>query len=287
MARGRMIDKRISNSKKLGLISDKGRVLWFMIYPHLDRDGRIAFDDLGDLKAEIIPLFEKWSLKKITQALIELDNIGLIKLYSYQKKEIAVQYSRFRDFQTGMRYKREAKSIVPSPGKIRGKSGPDRRAPDFSPKEGRKEGIKINGNSSSCSSSFSSMREKLREEEGGSSYSKELTFNVKEKKFQNLTEEDLQRWKMTYPHINIEVEILRMEDWIISNWASGRGRKKDWPRFARNWLAREKDKAKSGIKPGGLPPDIKAWVNEKGEHKTKLPADIKALIEKNKKGKER
>lgn len=253
MARGRMIDKRVSNSKKLGMVTDKARLLWFMIYPHVDRDGRIAFDDLGDLKTEIIPLFQGWPLKKITQALNELNDIDLIQLYPDQKR-IAMQFNRFKDFQVGLRYDREAKSKIPPPGKLRS-----------TPEELRNFPLSL------------SLSLRKKKEEGGSSSSKKgILFDVKEKKFQNITEEDLQRWKKTYPHINIEAEILRMEDWIISNWASGRGRKKDWPRFIRNWLVSEEDKVKKGIKPGGLPPDIQAWVKEEGEHKTKLPPDIKA-----------
>ena len=72
MARGRMIDKRVSMSKKLGKVPDRAKILWFMIYPHLDREGRIKFDDLEDLKDEVIPKFKNWSLRKVGQGLNEL-----------------------------------------------------------------------------------------------------------------------------------------------------------------------------------------------------------------------
>lgn len=112
MARGRMIDKRIGMSKKLGKVHDKARTLYFMIYPHLDREGRIKFEDIEDLKDEIIPKFKDWPLKKIAEALNELADIELIILYP-NKKEIAMQFLRFEDFQYGLRKDREAESLVP------------------------------------------------------------------------------------------------------------------------------------------------------------------------------
>lgn len=114
MARGRMIDKRVSNSKKLGRISDKGKVLWFMLYPHLDREGRIAFDDLEDLQDEILPRFFDWTLKDITASINEIADVGLIHLYS-DKEKIAMEFKKFEAFQIGLRKDREAKSIIGSP----------------------------------------------------------------------------------------------------------------------------------------------------------------------------
>ncbi len=108
-----MIDKRVGMSKKLGKVSDKAARLYFMIYPHLDKKGRIAFDDLGDLKVEIIPWLN-WSIKKIGDSLNELADVGLIELYPNDDK-IAMQFDKFEDFQT-IREDREAASKIESPG---------------------------------------------------------------------------------------------------------------------------------------------------------------------------
>ena len=113
MARGRMIDKRVGNSKKLGKTSDKAARLYFMIYPHLDSEGRIAFDDLDDLKIEIIPYLKGWGIKKIGVALNELADIELIILYP-NKQKIAMQFEKFEDFQT-IRKDREAPSKIKPP----------------------------------------------------------------------------------------------------------------------------------------------------------------------------
>lgn len=146
MARGRMIDKRVSNSKKLGRASDKAKVLWFMLYPHLDKEGRIAFDDLDDLKTEIIPKFKGWPLRKVGDILNELADIKLIYLYP-NKDKIAMQFVRFEDFQVGLRKEREANSKVDPPGVAPENSGVFRITPALSlslirsssVKEGKKE----------------------------------------------------------------------------------------------------------------------------------------------------
>lgn len=142
MARGRMIDKRISNSKKLGKITDKAARLYFMIYPHLDQKGRIAFDDLDDLKTEVTPRLKGWNLKKIGSSLNELADINLIQLYTDQGK-IAIQFERFKDFQT-IREDREAASKIAAPGKAPESSGVFRITSALSlssikPKEGKNE----------------------------------------------------------------------------------------------------------------------------------------------------
>ena len=144
MARGRMIDKRVGRSKKLGKISDKGRTLWFMIYPHLDREGRICFDDLEDLKIEVMPYFKDWSLKKIAASLNEIADIKLIDLY-FNGNKIALQYKRFEDFQTGLRKEREAPSKIIAPEEAPANSRVLRITPALSIKEGSisiKEGRK-------------------------------------------------------------------------------------------------------------------------------------------------
>ena len=140
MARGRMIDKRISMSKKLGRVHDKARVLYFMIYPHLDKEGRIKFEDIEDLRDEIIPKFKDWPFKKVAEALDELADVKLVILYP-NGKDIAMQFTRFGDFQPGLRKDREAESIVPEPPESAGvyRITPALSLMKFNEAKGRKE----------------------------------------------------------------------------------------------------------------------------------------------------
>ena len=216
-----MIDKRVSNSKKIGRASDKARNLWFMIYPHLDKEGRIAFDDLDDLKVEIIPYF-KWTIRKIAETLNELADIKLIKLYPNNHK-IAIQYKKFEDFQIGLRKDREAESEVVPYGVTPESSGDFRiLPPKFKLKEvkGRKEGI----------------------EEVVS-----IIFNFEIGKFESIKEKDIKRWEQTYPACDIKQELLYMADWLISNPSK---KKSNYARFISNWLRKQQDQGgtKRGIK---------------------------------------
>ena len=208
-----MIDKRVSNSKKLGKISDKSARLYFMLYPHLDKKGRIAFDDLDDLKTEIIIHLKKWSLRKIGEALNELADVGLIELYPNNNK-ISMEFDRFEDFQS-IRDDREAASKVEPPEN----SGVFRITPALmlslrKVNEGMKEGI---------------------------------LFDFDKKKFLNIEDEDVQIWKDAYPKCNMKIELNKMRAWLI---ADPKRRKKNYKRFINNWLSRTQD---SGGTKGGAP----------------------------------
>jgi len=228
-----MIDKRVSNSKKIAKVLDKTKVMWFMILPHLDREGRIAFDDLEDLKIEIIPYFN-WTIKKIADTLNELADIGLIKIYPNNDK-IAIQYEKFEDFQIGLRKDREAQSEV-APYEVAPASSGDFRIlpPKFKLKEvkGRKEGIE----------------EKMP-----------IFFNFETETFENIKERDLSRWKKTYPACDIKQELLYMGDWLVANPAK---RKSNYARFISNWLRRTQD---SGGTKKKQREDGDSWAKKKAE----------------------
>lgn len=205
MARGRMIDKRVRNSKKLGMISDKAARLYFMIYPHLDKKGRIAFDDLDDLMVEIIPVLKGWSLKKAGQSLNELADVGLIKLYP-DKQKIAIQFERFEDFQT-IRDDREAASIIATPED----SGVFRITPALS---------------------LSLMNELIKSNED------KIFFSFDKAEFINITEKDKSIWGKAYPACDIELELNKMVAWLIANPIN---KKSNYKRFISGWLSRQQD----------------------------------------------
>jgi len=206
-----MIDKRISMSKKLGKIHDKARVLYFMIYPHLDREGRIKFEDVEDLKDEVIPKFKDWAFKKIAEALNELADVELIVLYP-NGKDIAMQFTRFEDFQSGLRKDREAESIVPEHPES---SGVYRITPALSLsirklKEGRKEG--------------------------------KIYYDFECSTWKNVKEKDMKLWTKAYPVCNINHELLAMADWLESN---PEKKKSNYRAFISRWLKKQQDQGGS------------------------------------------
>ncbi|RKY08527.1 MAG: hypothetical protein DRP56_04000 [Planctomycetota bacterium] len=113
MADGRMLKKRIANSKKVGkLETDTARVLYFMLLPHLDIEGRTDADPVV-IKGMVCSKVETLTLKSIKSSLKDLQRVGLIDLYEHDE-ELYLQFTRFGDFQR-LNPKREAKSHIPAP----------------------------------------------------------------------------------------------------------------------------------------------------------------------------
>ena len=112
MAQGRMLRKEIANSEKIGnLRSDKARVLYFMMLPHLDIKGRlIAHPRI--IKGQITTMLG-YSEKTIQTCLKQLYEVNLIDLYNNNDKQY-LQYTRFDNFQT-LNPSREAESTIPGP----------------------------------------------------------------------------------------------------------------------------------------------------------------------------
>jgi len=210
-----MINRRVSMSKKIARLTDKAKVLWFMIYPHLDREGRIAFDDIQDLKIEIIPYFN-WTIKKIADALNEIADIGLIVLYPNNNK-IAMQFNRFEDFQVGLRKEREAESDINPPEENPESSGNFRILPPkfkLNEVKGRKEG---------------------RKEE-------KIFYDFESSTWKNTKEKDIEFWKKAYPACNIKLELLAMADWLESN---PEKKKSNYRAFISRWLKKQQDQGGS------------------------------------------
>ncbi len=112
MASGRMLKKEISDSVKLGAVrTDKARVLYFMMLPHLDVMGRLEADTRR-IKGQITTMLP-YSEKVIQGCLDQLNDAELLVLYSISKKQY-LEYTRFGDFQR-INPDREAKSTIPSP----------------------------------------------------------------------------------------------------------------------------------------------------------------------------
>jgi len=78
---------------------------------------------------------------------------------------------------------------------------------------------------------------------------KESTTSIKPKitfendKFQNITEEKIQKWKEAFPNCIIEIELKKMEAWLIANPIK---HKKNYERFIVNWLSRSLNNKKGG-----------------------------------------
>jgi len=66
-----------------------------------------------------------------------------------------------------------------------------------------------------------------------------IDFDFSKRGFINILPEDIAGWKEAYPACQIETELKRMVEWILSNPTK---RKKNYRRFITNWLARTQEK---------------------------------------------
>jgi phage replication O-like protein O len=64
-----------------------------------------------------------------------------------------------------------------------------------------------------------------------------------EQKFQNITEEKIQKWSEAYPGIDIKSELKKMEVWLTAN---PKNKKENHERFIVNWLSRSLNNKKGG-----------------------------------------
>ena len=240
MARGRMIDKRIGKSKKLAALKhDRTRVLYFMIMPHLDVDGKFTGDP-EEIKEDCCPKLN-YSVPKIAESIIELADTGLLKLYEVDSRPF-IKYTKFSDFQLGIRKDKEAPSRIPDP--VRTKDG-------LTP------------------SLYLSLSLKLKKE-GKGTEDDGIDFDFQNRKWLNIKIEDKSGWLAAYPACDIELELCKMREWLLANPAK---RKSNYRRFIVNWLSKTQDQGGSEKKgrPRGRPLTRKDERKQKIKDWTKKP----------------
>lgn len=218
MARGRIIDRRLGKSKKYAsLKSDRSRVLYCLIYAYTDREGRFSGDP-EEIKTECCP-YLRYSIKKIAESIIDLDNVNLLILYEDSKtKKPVIEFAFFHDFQK-IRKDKEAASIYSRP--------PSQGQDNY----GTTPGLYL----------YLSLMKGMKEEK-----EEQIYFSFEERKFFNILIEDRAGWKDAYPAVDIESELRKMREWLLANPSK---RKTNYRKFINNWLSREQDKGGSQ-KPG-------------------------------------
>ena len=107
-----MIKKRISKSQKFAkLKSDGSRLLYLLILPHLDVEGRLEADTVI-IKGTVCPYIETLTGGIIAESLKELEKVGLIVLYKVNGEQY-LELRRFDEFNRVDR-KKESKSDIPA-----------------------------------------------------------------------------------------------------------------------------------------------------------------------------
>ena len=244
MARGRMISRRISKSKKIaGLKRDAARVLYFMIYPHTDCEGRYSGDP-EDIKEDCVPKL-KYSFQKVAELLQELQEIGLILWYEVDKI-LYLEIIKFEDFQIGLRKDKEAPSIIPPPSQV---------------------GVTPSSNSP-CPPLSIKIKYKLKEVKGKEA-KEVMYFSFEKEKWINIEEKHISGWKEAYPACDIIIELFKMREWLLANPDKA---KSQYRRFIVNWLASQQNKGGTRGVDKQKFSGIKEWYEgelEKGTHEAK------------------
>lgn len=123
MANGRMLLKRISNSRKLAnLTSDGARLLYTWLLSHLDSNGNFYADPVMVNNLVLTRLGK--SHKEVERYLDELDQAGLIVRYEVDG-EMYLNYPDFLEKQPGLRQDREGVCTIPQcdPELVRSSAG--------------------------------------------------------------------------------------------------------------------------------------------------------------------
>lgn len=66
-----------------------------------------------------------------------------------------------------------------------------------------------------------------------------LIFNFEKWEFEGISEKDLSDWKIMYPHIDLQVEILKASQWLKNN--PSKSKKSLWRKYLTGWLGRAND----------------------------------------------
>jgi len=61
--------------------------------------------------------------------------------------------------------------------------------------------------------------------------------------FQNVTDSHLTRWRDTFPAVDIDHQLKKMNSWLIDN--PTKAHKSNWSAFMNRWLSREQDRGGS------------------------------------------
>jgi hypothetical protein len=67
-----------------------------------------------------------------------------------------------------------------------------------------------------------------------------LSFDHEKWKFIGITEEDIADWKLMYPHIDIQVEILKAAQWFKNN--QSKSNRSSYRRYLTGWFGRENER---------------------------------------------
>jgi len=245
MARGRMVSSSICNSSKMAALScDGARLLFLYLLVSADNLGRLRGEPV-QVKGEAFARHPA-SLRQVSQWLLELANVGLIRWYIHQGQRF-ISIERWEEHQDLSKYGRVSK--LPDPADSQDVFGENRRG---SPIPRQEVEVEVE----------SEVEVKGEVEIEGGEHKKPgsppdfvlLPTNRQGETFP-IIETDLLPLKDLYPGVDIEQEFRNMRGWLEGN-PKRRKTHDGMSRFIHAWLAKAQNSAKvpapSGRKSRGL-----------------------------------
>jgi len=224
-----MLNKAIILSKKINAVSEGAENLYYRLLVNTDDFGRFRAEP-EIIKGQIYTI-RKISVGQVADRLQELREIGLIRLYVVDE-ETYLEITKFEEHQ---KFRSDIQKKEEYPVPVTYLDGPD---------TSRIEDVRVRTGSQG---------------QGNRNINRNnnLSFNKNLKSWEGITEEDKKGWRGAYPACNIDLELKKMVEWILSN--PEKGKKSNWRRFITNWLTRQQDKG--GTK-GGLREDKQKAARE-------------------------
>ena len=235
MARGRMIDKVITLSKKINAVSEGAENLYYRIYPHTDDFG-LFHADPKILKGQIYTL-RSISVATIGKRLDELIEIGLVKIYQSNNE----RYLEIVDFEKHQTFRKDY---------VRKYDYPKPSTKLYEPVQTRTKSptninkIKLNQIKISCSEKHSELATLLKSK-------------IKERlpKYKFAGKDYLEKWanvfrlmeekeEATYEEIKELIIWISKDDFWYKNVLSAETLRRQ---FGRLWAEKEDDKKKRGV----------------------------------------
>ena len=126
MARGRMLNKRISRDKAVARLANEHgaeyALLFTWLIAHLDCEGRMDGDP-DVIKGMVAPMIRQVDHEMVAEFLRICSDMRLVEVYEDDRGQRYVQFPGFEKNQVGLRKNREAASEYPSPDECRSWSG--------------------------------------------------------------------------------------------------------------------------------------------------------------------
>lgn len=70
----------------------------------------------------------------------------------------------------------------------------------------------------------------------------DISFSFESSSFKGIKQKDKESWKELYPNVDIDLQLKKMQEWIISNPSKAKN-KKNWRKFINNWLTKTNEES--------------------------------------------